>query len=104
MSLFQSFNGVGVTPDTPDKMVDALPVLKERLQKSDSAVLFSAVNDLAKVLAKKFPQSSELLELVNMIMDGLADSQSLCSNGACVVLNGITKMRGSELGEQVWLL
>lgn len=39
----------GVAVDSPDKMVDALPVLKERLQKSDSQVLFSAVNDLAKV-------------------------------------------------------
>lgn len=30
-------------------MVDALPILKERLQKSDASVLFNAVNDLAKV-------------------------------------------------------
>ena len=39
----------GVMPETADKMVDALPILKERLQKSDPTVLFSAVNDLSKV-------------------------------------------------------
>ena len=31
-------------------MVDALPTLKDRLKKTDPNILFSVVNDLAKVL------------------------------------------------------
>ena len=31
-------------------MVDALPMLKDRLKKTDPNILFSVVNDLAKVL------------------------------------------------------
>lgn len=50
-----------------------------------------------QVLAKKFPTGDELTILVDILMEGLTDTQSLCSNGACVVLNGIAKLRGAEL-------
>jgi len=33
----------------PDQMIDALSTLKERLEKDDPNVLFSVINDLAKV-------------------------------------------------------
>lgn len=40
---------VGLGADHKDAMVDALPTLKERLQKGDPNVLYSVVNDLSKV-------------------------------------------------------
>ena len=39
----------GKDPSYRDQMVDALPTLKDRLKRSDANVLFSVVNDLAKV-------------------------------------------------------
>ena len=39
--------GLGI--DHKDNMVEALPTLKERLQKGDPNVLYSVVNDLSKV-------------------------------------------------------
>lgn len=54
-----------------------------------------------QVLAKKFPQTNQLAVLVETLMDGLADVEALCSNGACVVLTSIAKQRGSELKDQV---
>lgn len=38
--------------NTVDSMVEALPTLKEWLQKSDASALFSAVNSLSKVNRK----------------------------------------------------
>lgn len=58
----------------------------------------------AQVLARKVPPGDQLIELVNVVMDGLTDSQPMGSNGACVVLNGITKLRGDELGSQACTL
>ena len=53
------------------------------------------------MLAKKFPTGEQLNSLVDVLMEGLTDVQSLCSNGACVVLNGIAKLRGAELEQKV---
>lgn len=54
-----------------------------------------------QVLAKIFPSGEQLTELITTLMDGLMDTQPMSSNGACVVLNGITKLRGAELQSQV---
>ncbi|XP_025115241.1 maestro heat-like repeat-containing protein family member 1 isoform X3 [Pomacea canaliculata] len=79
-----------------DQMVDALSTLKERLKKSDPNVLFSVVNDLSKVIAKKTTKE-QLYPLVECLLAGLTDAQSHSSSGACVVLNGLIKLRGSEV-------
>ena len=39
----------GKDPNESDKMIDALPTLRDRLKRSDPNTLYSAVNDLAKV-------------------------------------------------------
>ncbi|XP_076448959.1 maestro heat-like repeat-containing protein family member 1 isoform X1 [Babylonia areolata] len=84
-----------------DQMVDALPMLKDRLQKkTDPNVLFSIVNDLSKVVAKKV-SSDQLYPLIESLQEGLMDCQSHSSSGACVVLNGLMKQRGNELYEKV---
>lgn len=53
------------------------------------------------MIAKKFPTGAQLTSLVDVLIEGLADSQALCSNGACVVLNGVVKLRGAEFSHQV---
>ena len=63
-------------------------------------MLFSLVNDLSKVLCKKIT-SENLWPLVFYLLDGLVDYQGQSSNGACVVLNNIVKLRGSTLSDQV---
>ena len=44
---------LGSGPDHKDNMIEALPTLKDRLQKGDPNVLYSVVNDLSKVTAIK---------------------------------------------------
>ena len=58
-------------------------------------------DNYTQVLAKKLPTGEQLTSLVDVLMEGLTDAQSLCSNGACVVLNGIAKLRGAELEHKV---
>ena len=81
-------------------MVDAVSLLRERAEKDEPNSLFSLVNDLSKVLCKKVI-SEQLWPLVSYLMEGLVDWQGHSSSGACVVLNQITKLRGSALSEKV---
>ncbi|GFN92402.1 maestro heat-like repeat family member 1 [Plakobranchus ocellatus] len=90
----------GKAVDQKDQMVDALLTLKDRLKKSDSNVLFGVVNDLSKVISKKLP-AGDLVPLLETLQQGLLDSQTHSSSGACVVLNGIMKMRGADIRPQV---
>lgn len=90
----------GMDADYKDQMVDALPTLRDRLQKGDPNVLYSVVNDLSKVISKKLP-SDQLIAFIEVIQEGLLDPQSHSSSGACVVLNGIVKNRGTELLKEV---
>nr|XP_022339324.1 maestro heat-like repeat-containing protein family member 1 isoform X2 [Crassostrea virginica] len=90
----------GQPADHKDAMIDALPTLKERLAKGDPSVLFSVINDLSKVIAKKMP-SDQLHSFLEVLQEGLLDPQSHSSSGACVVLNGMMKIRGAEILKQV---
>lgn len=88
------------TPGVSDQMVDAVSLLRERAEKDEPNSLFSLVNDLSKVLCKKVI-SEQLWPLVSYLMEGLVDWQGHSSSGACVVLNQITKLRGSALSEKI---
>ncbi|OWF48217.1 Maestro heat-like repeat-containing protein family member 1 [Mizuhopecten yessoensis] len=90
----------GNPADYKDPMIDALSTLKERLEKGDPTVLFSVINDLAKVIAKKLP-ADQLRTFMEVLQEGLLDPQSHSSSGACVVLNGMMKARGGEVLKQV---
>ncbi|XP_061166579.1 maestro heat-like repeat-containing protein family member 1 isoform X3 [Saccostrea echinata] len=90
----------GHPADYKDTMIEALPTLKERLVKGDPNILFSVINDLSKVIAKKMP-STQLQNFLEVLQEGLLDPQSHSSSGACVVLNGLMKTRGAEILSQV---
>ncbi|XP_077869460.1 maestro heat-like repeat-containing protein family member 1 [Saccoglossus kowalevskii] len=90
----------GFSPEHKDQMVDALPVLKDRVMKGDPNILFSVVSDLSKVLSKKIP-SDQLRNFLFLLFDGLLDFQSHSSSGACVVLNSVFKSRGHELHSDI---
>jgi len=45
---------LGKEPDTKDQFVETLPTLKDKVQKVDPNVMFSAINDLAKVWMPAF--------------------------------------------------
>ncbi|XP_062586517.1 maestro heat-like repeat-containing protein family member 1, partial [Saccostrea cucullata] len=63
-------------------------------------ILFSVINDLSKVIAKKMP-SAQLQNFLEVLQEGLLDPQSHSSSGACVVLNGLLKTRGAEILSQI---
>ncbi|XP_077982268.1 maestro heat-like repeat-containing protein family member 1 [Glandiceps talaboti] len=90
----------GYPADHKDQMVDALPVLKERVNKGDPNILFSVVSDLSKVIAKKIP-ADQLKNFLFLLFDGLLDFHSHSSSGACVVLNSVFKARGHEFHSDI---
>ncbi|XP_071959367.1 maestro heat-like repeat-containing protein family member 1 [Antedon mediterranea] len=90
----------GQPPEYKDPMVEALSTLRDRVSQGDAQVLFSVVNDISKALAKKMP-SEQLNDFLANLYNGLLDSQSHCSSGACVVINTIMKTRGPELLAEV---
>ncbi|XP_031575321.1 maestro heat-like repeat-containing protein family member 1 [Actinia tenebrosa] len=90
----------GYSMDSKDELIDALSILKQRVLEDDANVLFSVASDLSKVIAKKL-LSDHLSGFVFALMDGLSDSQSHSSSGACVVLNSIIRIRGQELRKEV---
>lgn len=58
------------------------------------------VKFLLQVIAKKMP-SDQLQNFMEVLQEGLLDPQSHSSSGACVVLNGMMKIRGAEILKQV---
>ncbi|KJE96498.1 hypothetical protein CAOG_06818 [Capsaspora owczarzaki ATCC 30864] len=93
---------------SPDKLtsnpaIEAVTVLKERAEKSEPNAQFAVVNDLSKVLAKTL-DPIELLPFVVELLEGLTDKEDAAASGACVVLNGLFRQRGAELGTDVQLL
>lgn len=83
-----------------DIMIDAITKLQERSESKESSVQFSMMNDLAKVLTKKIAPS-ELVQFVVPLLEGLLDREPDSAGGACVVLIGIFRLRGEELGGEV---
>eukprot|EP00043_Microstomoeca_roanoka_P008735 m.83875 g.83875 ORF g.83875 m.83875 type:complete len:1641 (-) comp14365_c0_seq1:221-5143(-) len=83
-----------------DPIINAIPKLQARAQSGESQPLFSVMNDLSKVLAKKI-SSSELLDLIYPLFEGLMDVFTDSGDGCCVVVNGLFKQRGAELENDV---
>jgi len=93
------------TDDPEDEVVRFMDTLKERSgQKTDekkkAQVQFAMVNDLAKVLSKKIKEE-ELLSFLYPLFEGLLDKQADSSSGACVVVNGLFRLRGATLEPEV---
>eukprot|EP00040_Diaphanoeca_grandis_P032327 m.195702 g.195702 ORF g.195702 m.195702 type:complete len:1632 (-) comp32581_c2_seq1:207-5102(-) len=86
--------------DNPDNLVEAITKLVERASKTESSQQFAVVNDLAKVLAKKI-DGDDLLQLLEPLFEGLLDPEASSASGACVVVNGLFRARGGELGNEV---
>jgi hypothetical protein len=83
-----------------DPFIDAVSQLIERVEKTEATAQFAVVNDLAKVLSKKV-SAEELLSFLYPLIEGLLDAESASASGACVVLNGIFRIRGAELADEV---
>lgn len=86
--------------DTPDTLVEAIAKLVERASKTESSQQFAVVNDLAKVLAKKI-DGDDLYDLIQPLLEGLLDHEASSASGACVVVNGLFRLRGAELADEV---
>eukprot|EP00039_Didymoeca_costata_P018820 m.335101 g.335101 ORF g.335101 m.335101 type:complete len:1638 (-) comp17516_c0_seq1:85-4998(-) len=86
--------------DPPDPLVEAISKLEARADKTEPSVQFGVVNDLAKVIAKKI-ETEEILQIVYPLMEGLLDAQDSSASGACVVMNGLFRLRGEELSEEI---
>lgn len=83
-----------------DPLIDAISKLETRAEKTEASQQFAVVNDLSKVLSKKIG-ADDLLGLMYPLFDGLLDNEASSSSGACVVINGIFRLRGEELGSEV---
>lgn len=85
---------------TKDSMLNAFPTLFERIEKSDTSVLFIVAVDLSKVVAKKLPRN-QLMPFLGVLEEGLVDPLSHSSSGSCVMLSNLMKHRGMEMREDV---
>jgi hypothetical protein len=90
----------GALAETKDQLLDAVSLLRERAEKDEPNALFSVVNDMAKVLARKLP-ADQLSPFIYRLLDGLVDVENHSSSGACVVLNSFCRLRGGELTDEV---
>jgi hypothetical protein len=88
------------TFDPPNKLVEAISKLEDRANKTEPAAQFAVVNDLSKVLAKVIDES-DVLPLLYPLFDGLLDAEPSSASGACVVMNGLFRMRGDIFEDEV---
>ena len=78
----------------------AITKLTERSESGEAQSLFSVVNDLSKVFAKRVAED-QLLSFLYPLLEGLLDAQPDSADGCCVVINGIFRQRGPELANEV---
>jgi hypothetical protein len=58
------------------------------------------VHDLARSLSSDISEA-ELYPFVEIILSGLSDGEATSASGTCIVLNGLMRLRGGELGAHV---
>ncbi|XP_046842253.1 maestro heat-like repeat-containing protein family member 1 [Xenia sp. Carnegie-2017] len=100
LSIAAKYDKDKANQEKKEKLTKAFDVLKQRAQDDDSNILFSVANDLAKFLSKRV-SGDQLSFLINGLIEALSDTQTHSSSGACVVLNSLFRIRGSELGGEI---
>lgn len=88
----------GASTDMPEYM-DKLGPLREELEVSDPSALFVISKQVAGILAQAI-EPEHLLPLLDALLLAIGrDPESDAANGACVVLNGLVRVRGAEINE-----
>ncbi|XP_050795285.1 maestro heat-like repeat-containing protein family member 1 isoform X3 [Gopherus flavomarginatus] len=82
-----------------DEMVERLKDLKNGLEDPDFTILFNTCYNIAMVIGKRLPPD-QLMSLLLMMFEGLADPDQNCSRAAAVMINAILKERGGVLLEK----
>ncbi|XP_065253939.1 maestro heat-like repeat-containing protein family member 1 [Emys orbicularis] len=90
----------GFAQDYRDEMVERLKDLKKGLEDPDFTILFNTCYNIAMVIGKRLPPD-QLMSLLLMMFEGLADPDQNCSRAAAVMINAILKERGGVLLEKV---
>uniref|UniRef100_A0A8C0GE86 Maestro heat like repeat family member 1 n=1 Tax=Chelonoidis abingdonii TaxID=106734 RepID=A0A8C0GE86_CHEAB len=83
-----------------DERVERLKDLKKGLEDPDFTILFNTCYNIAMVIGKRLPPD-QLMSLLLMMFEGLADPDQNCSRAAAVMINAILKERGGVLLEKV---
>eukprot|EP01113_Clastostelium_recurvatum_P024391 TRINITY_DN2913_c0_g1_i2.p1 TRINITY_DN2913_c0_g1~~TRINITY_DN2913_c0_g1_i2.p1 ORF type:complete len:827 (-),score=264.21 TRINITY_DN2913_c0_g1_i2:42-2447(-) len=101
--LIQSGGAAGAKVKPPEQL-HPLTAIRDRISNArEINEQFALVHETAKVLAQMVSKE-ELPKLILTSMAGLTDSQQPSTNGTCVVLNGVIKLRGEELLPHVALI
>uniref|UniRef100_A0A452HQ23 Uncharacterized protein n=1 Tax=Gopherus agassizii TaxID=38772 RepID=A0A452HQ23_9SAUR len=83
-----------------DETVERLKDLKNGLEDPDFTILFNTCYNIAMVIGKRLPPD-QLMSLLLMMFEGLADPDQNCSRAAAVMINAVLKERGGVLLEKV---
>uniref|UniRef100_A0A8C3SIU8 Maestro heat like repeat family member 1 n=1 Tax=Chelydra serpentina TaxID=8475 RepID=A0A8C3SIU8_CHESE len=90
----------GFAHDYRDEMVERLKDLKKGLEDPDFTILFNTCYNIAMVIGKRLPPD-QLMSLLLMMFEGLADPDQNCSRAAAVMINALLKERGGVLLDKV---
>jgi len=81
-------------------LAEKIAVLSDRITTNETNAQFAVVHDLARSLSGDISET-ELYPFVEVLLKGLSDGQATSASGTCIVLNGIMRLRGGELSQQV---
>jgi len=84
----------------PPSVLRPLNGLRDRIAASALNEQYAVMQELSLILAQ-LVSPEELPEMLRCLFPGLTDSQLSSASGTCVVLNGLIKARGKELGSRV---
>ncbi|XP_067416227.1 maestro heat-like repeat-containing protein family member 1 isoform X3 [Emydura macquarii macquarii] len=90
----------GFAHDYRDEMVERLKDLKKGLEDPDFTILFNTCYNIAMVIGKRLPPE-QLMSLLLVMFEGLADPNQNCSRAAAVMINALLKERGGVLLDKV---
>lgn len=83
-----------------DQLVEKIASLSDRITTAETNAQFAVVHDLARSLSSEISEE-ELYPFVEIILKGLSDGEASSASGTCIVLNGLMRLRGGELANQV---
>jgi len=90
----------GLVSTVSDQLVEKIAALSDRITTTETNAQFAVVHDLARSLSSEISEE-ELYPFVEIILKGLSDGEANSASGTCIVLNGLMRLRGGELGAQV---